>query len=260
MPDARKYTSKLEGAKVLIIGGSSGIGYSVVEACLEFGATVIISSSNQSKIDSSIASLLKDYPSAKDRLSGHACNLGDGATLESNVKTLFETAGKLNHVVFTAGDALSVLKIQDVSMDKLQQAGMVRFNAVVMVGKYAPQYLENSVSSSIVITTGTVSQRPHPNWSVVGAYATALHGLTRGLALDLAPIRVNLISPGAVKTPLWSGMSEEQFAAMEKGFKEKSTTGAIGLPEDVAEAFLFAMKDKNCTGTVINSDSGALLK
>jgi NAD(P)-dependent dehydrogenase (short-subunit alcohol dehydrogenase family) len=77
MADAKKYTSKLDGARILIFGGSSGIGYGAAEASIESGATVIISSSSESKIQASVKSLNESYPSAKDRISGYACNLGD---------------------------------------------------------------------------------------------------------------------------------------------------------------------------------------
>ena len=72
-----------------------------------------------------------------------------------------------------------------------------------MVGKLAPRFLKPRFQSSIILTTGSVSEKPFPNWSLVAGYATGLHGMTRSLALDLKPLRVNLVSPGAVETPLW---------------------------------------------------------
>ncbi|KAI7113858.1 hypothetical protein KC352_g34858, partial [Hortaea werneckii] len=129
MADQVKYTQKLKDAKVLVIGGSSGIGYGVAEALVENGCTVIISSSNPDKVQTTIDRLKKSYPSASPRISGQACNLGDQTTLESNVAKLFDQVGTLDHVVYTAGDALAMLPIQDITMDKLIQAGMVRFYA-----------------------------------------------------------------------------------------------------------------------------------
>lgn len=81
----------------------------------------------------------------------------------------------------------------------------------------------------------------------------------RGLALDLKPIRVNLVSPGVVDTDLWAGMSQEQKEGMFKTFEEKLATGKVGQVEDVAEAFLYAMKDKNLTGSLISTNGGGLL-
>ena len=83
--------------------------------------------------------------------------------------------------------------------------------------------------------------------------------MTRGLALDLQPIRVNLVSPGGLETDLWAHMSESDRAIMYKGWAERNPTGHAGKAEEVAEAYLWLMKDTNVTGRVAASDSGALL-
>ena len=260
MTDATKYTSKLRGSRVLIIGGSSGIGYGAAEACLEYGATVILSSSQSKRLDSAISTLLEAYPSAKSRLSGHACDLGDSKNLESNIKALFESTGEVNHVVFTAGDPLALGPFAETSLDIIQQAGMVRFFAPLLVAKYALGYMPRTASSSITMTSGSIAVKPMPGWAVVNSYATGLFGMTRGLALDLAPIRVNCIAPGAVETPLWNMLPEDQREKLKLSLKEKMTTGAVGRTEDVAEAYLYLLRDENCTGSIISTDGGGLLK
>lgn len=238
-----------------------GIGYGVAEALVENGAIVTISSSNPDRVQQTIEKLKKAYPSASDRVAGQACNLGDQATLESNVAGLFEKVGKLDHVVYTAGDALAMMGLQDVTMEKMLKAGMVRFFAPLMVGKYAAKYLTGGRNSSLTLTTGSVSERPRENWSAVASYATGLHGMMRGLALDLKPLRVNLISPGAVDTELWAtaGLSEEQKVSSFKEMEKKMPTGKVAEPSDIAEAYLYAMKDYNLTGSVISSNGGHLL-
>ena len=259
MSDAKKYTSKLSGARILIIGGTSGIGYSVAEASLESGASVVLSSSQESKIKSSIDTLLNTYPSAKDRVSGHACNLAV-PVLEENIQQLFEETGTVDHIVFTAGDALSTTPIGEATLEKIQQAGMVRFFAPLLVAKYAPKYLSAGPASSLTLTTGSASEKPVAGWSIPASYASGLHAMTRNLAVDLAPIRVNLISPGVVETPVWDHMmSKEQFEGFKAEWNKKLTTGQFGQPEDVAEAYLFVMKDKNCTGTMVSTNGGGLL-
>ncbi|KAK4561295.1 hypothetical protein LTR86_004612 [Recurvomyces mirabilis] len=250
MSDAVKYTNKLHGAKVLVIGGSSGIGFGVAEALLEHGAHVIISSSNPDRVNSTLEKLLKDYPSAKSRLSGYPCNLGEQASLDENVKKLFEEStkgvgGKLDHVVYTAGDSLAMIPIGEVTTETAIKAGMVRFFGPLIVAKHAPTYLNPGPKSSLVLTTGSVSERPRPNWSVIGSFATGLQGMTRGLALDLKPIRVNLISPGVVDTELWNGMSEEQKQKLFKESAEKLPTGRVPTPSDIAEVYLGCLKDQN---------------
>ena len=93
----------------------------------------------------------------------------------------------------------------------------------------------------------------------MASYATGLHGMMRNLALDLAPIRVNLISPGAVLTPLWDGMPKEKMESFKEHFRGKCTTGELGRPEDVAESYLYAMRDWNVSGSVIDTNGGVLL-
>lgn len=95
---------------------------------------------------------------------------------------------------------------------------------------------------------------------MVAGFATGLHGLTRNLALDLKPIRVNLVSPGVVETELWDSSFDQE--AKKKYLGEVAgqlPTGRIAQPADVAEAYLFLMKDPSVTGTVVDSNSGALL-
>ncbi|KAF4624237.1 hypothetical protein G7Y89_g13933 [Cudoniella acicularis] len=146
-------------------------------------------------------------------------------------------------------------------MTSILAAGQIRFFAPLIVAKIGLKYLSPGPTSSITLTTGAVADRPNKNWSVVAGYAAGLHGMTRNLALDLAPVRVNLVSPGAVETEMWDAfkLSEGQKEGMFKGIAEKVPTGHIGQPHEVAEAYLWLMKDTNVTGFVASSNSGALL-
>lgn len=260
MTDSKKYSNKLAGARVLVIGGSSGIGYCVAEASLEFGASVVISSSQQSRIDSSIDKLLTTYPSAKGRIAGYACDLST-PSVEANIEKLFERCGgpKFDHIVHTAGESLHTGKLEDATLESIQKAAMVRFNSPLLLAKHAPKHLNPGPASSITLTTGSVSRKPNKDWSIVASYAAGLHGMTRNLALDLAPIRVNLISPGAVMTPLWDGLPKEMREGFMEQIKTKCTTGVVGRAEDVAESYLYAMRDWNVSGSVIDTNGGFLL-
>ncbi|KAF2184144.1 NAD(P)-binding protein [Zopfia rhizophila CBS 207.26] len=259
MADQKKYTTKLVNSRVLIIGGSSGMGYGVAEACLESGAIVTISSSNPTRVNTSVESLRKSYPSASSNVHGLVVDLSKPETLESEIEKLFkETAKsmegrKLDHVIFTAADALSMMPLSEMTMPKILQVGQIRFFAPLMVGKYCAQYLVSSPKSSYTITTGSVSERPVPNWSVVGSYAGGHHSMVRNLALDMKPIRVNGISPGVVDTDMWQ-MGEEEKKAFFKQCEERMATGVAGRPEDVVESFLAVLKDCNMDGAVARTD------
>ncbi|EXJ59733.1 hypothetical protein A1O7_03880 [Cladophialophora yegresii CBS 114405] len=260
-----KYTNKLANTSVLIIGGTSGLGFGLAEALVEHRVSnLYISSSRKERVDSAISRLRSTYPDSEQttKITGLPCNLGDESTLESNVKTLFSSIdSKLDHVVFTAGDPLAAKPLGEIDMPFMKQAGMVRFFAPFFVAQQAVSYLNAGPASSITFTTGSVSEKPIPNWSVVASYASAMHGMTRGLALDLKPVRVNLISPGGVDTELWVnslGDKNKAQAAME-GMKGKAATGEIGRVEDVVESYLYVLKDRNVTGSVVRSDGGVFL-
>jgi NAD(P)-dependent dehydrogenase (short-subunit alcohol dehydrogenase family) len=124
MSDQKRYSNKLQGSRVLIIGGSSGIGFCTAEACLEYGALVTIASSNSSKVEAAVSKLQSTYPSAKSNIHGQTVDLSKSDTLESELKTLFEQTvkglggDKLDHVIFTAGDALATMKLADMTMER----------------------------------------------------------------------------------------------------------------------------------------------
>ncbi|KAH7377698.1 hypothetical protein BKA66DRAFT_467649 [Pyrenochaeta sp. MPI-SDFR-AT-0127] len=263
MADQKKYSSKLVGSRILIIGGSSGIGFSIAEACVEYGSLVTISSSNQNRVSNAVEKLKTSYPSAKERVAGLTVELSKADILESELKTVLESAtkvlgGKLDHVIFTAGDALATLKLEDMTVDNIIKAGQIRFFAPLLLAKFLPTYLNISYQSSYTITTGSISERPIPNWSVIASYAGGHHAMVRNLALDLKPIRVNGVSPGVVDTELWK-MSQEEKEALMTEMSEKMATGRPGHPANVAEAYLAILKDWNMDGSMVRTDGGALL-
>lgn len=206
-------------------------------------------------------SLKKSYPSAAARISGQVCDLGDEASIEANIVKLLDSCGELDHIIYTAGDKLASMELSSASFASMRQAGLVRFYGPLLVGKYAKKYLSAGPRSSLTLTTGAVSERPIADWTVVNSYATGLQGMTRGLALDLKPIRVNLVSPGAVQTELWStvGLSSEQQKAMFEGYSKTQPTGHVALPEEIAETYLYLLKDTNITGSMISTNGGTLL-
>ena len=124
MTEPKKYTQRLVGQRVLILGGSSGLGYGLAEALIEYGCEVIISSSSQAKVEDRVRKLVITYPSAEGRVSGYVCNLG-GPDAPEQVESLFSKVGTLDHVVHTAGDQLRVKKLEEWTLPQIQEAGMV---------------------------------------------------------------------------------------------------------------------------------------
>lgn len=263
---APKYTNKLANQRILILGATSGIGFAVAEAAFEHGANLVISSSNQSKLDKTVARLKEAYPAEfeKQTITTHVCDLSDVANLNDNLEKLFEFAtnggtDNLNHIVTTAGDALNLPKLADLTPEAMYSGMTVRYIAPAMMAKFIPKYVVDSPSSSFTFTGGMRGKRPAPGWSMATAICGGIDGLARGLALDLKPVRVNVVHPGAVHTELFGMFPEEQLEAMLKIFRNSSTTGTVGRPEDLAESYIYLMKDEFVTGSVIDSNGGALL-
>lgn len=254
---ASKY-QKLQDKHVLIIGGTSGIGYAVAEASLASGARVTVSSSSQSRVDAAVQRLQAEFPNGTS--AGHACDLSR-PTVEADIEALFAKVGSVDHIVYTAGDRLATAPVADITYDRIIAAGQIRFFAPLLVAKVGSRHLRGpGPYSSITLTTGAVSQKPSPGWSLIAGYATGLHGMTRNLALDLKPVRVNLVSPGFVLTELWDhSLDAEAKGEFARKVAGSVPTGRAALPEDVAEAYLFLMKDPNVTGSVVDSNSGGLL-
>ncbi|KAL4806768.1 NAD(P)-binding protein [Aspergillus unguis] len=264
-PQTLKYTTKLANKRVLVLGGTSGIGFCVAEAALEHGADVIISSSNAAKITATIGRLQAEYPdlTSTQKVSGYACDLADPTNLEANLTRLLDQATengklKLDHIAFTAGDALKLPALQDVAVDAVHSSGTVRFLAPLILAKLLPKYMDSSPSNSFTVTSGAVAHRPPAGWSVIAGYATAIEGLVRGLAQDLKPLRVNVVSPSAVHTELFDGFGKDIDAVL-KAFRENTLTGTVGSPQDLAEAYIYIMKDKFITGSLVASNGGSLL-
>lgn len=265
MSPQSKYISKLTGATILIIGGTSGLGFGLAEACVENNAgRIILSSSNQHKIDSAISRLGASYPDARTELVGLACDLGNQATFESNIDNLFnKIEGNIDHVVFTAGGLLNSTPIEQLDFQSFVQTGLVRFFAPIFVAKVALKRLSPGPASSITFTSGVGGDKPIPGRPAINAYSAGLHGITRALALDFRPVRVNVISPCATDTELWDTVlgpnSQEKKAAIFKFQGTKVATGQVARVEDVVESYLYVLKDKNVTGTVVRTDGGTLI-
>lgn len=234
-----KYVNKLEGKRVLVFGGTSGIGFGVVEAALEHGATVFISGSNMPKLERTRDRLTAEYPDLpKERIQLKDCDLADAAKQEANIKGLLDFVtkngkNKLNHIVHTAGDSLGIVPVADFTADKWMQLTTVRLLTSIFIAKYAADYVEWSADSSLTFTSGVNTHKPQPKWSIISATGGALESFTRGAAVDLSPVRVNAVSPGAIKTELFAGITPEA----EKMFEEATWVKRLGRPSDTAEAY-----------------------
>ena len=125
---------------MLVLGGTSGVGFCVAEAAVEHGAHVMISGSRQTKLDNALTRLKAAYPEKSANVRGQTCDLSEPEQLESCLKELLQaTAGdsKIDHIVFTAGPAHKIVPISEASVEDILRPGRVRFLGPLVLGKIA---------------------------------------------------------------------------------------------------------------------------
>jgi NAD(P)-dependent dehydrogenase (short-subunit alcohol dehydrogenase family) len=262
---AAKYVGRLKDKVVLIVGGTSGIGYAVAEAALEHNAIVIVAGSNSVKLENAVTRLKSSYPSQSSgsRLSGITIDLADIENLETNVQSVLQFAAngaKINHVVITAADMMPPPpSLAEITVHSLERTSRIRYTAPLIFAKHLPKFMDQVSENSVTLTSGAHGHKPDPGWSAMIGYLGAVETMMKGLAVDLKPLRVNVVSPGAVITEVVREMLDEHYDMAIEMAKEKSLVGSAGTPESVAQAYLYLMKDQFVTGTVLETNGGLLL-
>ena len=235
--------AKLDGAKVVVIGGASGVGFAVAAATLEAGAEVVVGSSQALRIEA-----------AAQKLGLGARGLVVDVKDEASVAAFFEAAGPFDHLVFTAGDWGHMFgATSDIDVEASKARMEVRFWGAARAAKYAIRQIAKE--GSITLTGGMLAHRPMPGAPLTTASAHTTEGLAMGLARDLAPIRVNAVCLGLITSEQIQMMSE----AMIKGFTANLPLPRGGTVEEAAEAYLYLMRATYVTGQIVRVDGGASL-
>jgi NAD(P)-dependent dehydrogenase (short-subunit alcohol dehydrogenase family) len=147
--------------------------------------------------------------------------------------------------------------LSDTDMDAAQRFFTLRYWGAYCAAKYGNGNIRKG--GSIVFTSGIAGQRPQAGWSLGASICAAMEGLTRALAVELAPIRVNIVSPGIVQTPLWANMAEADRAALYQQMANKLPVRHVGDAAEIAQAYLYLMRQTYSTGQVLVVDGGAVL-
>lgn len=236
----------LAGKRVVVLGGTSGIGLGTAEAVAKAGALITVVSSSQQKVDEALTIL-------PEGSNGFVADLGN----EKQIAQLFEKIGKFDHLVFTAGDSLKFSDLPGLNIEEAKQSFNLRFWGAIMAAKHAAPLIKTG--GSITLTTGALGQRPRKGTVVIAGMASAIDGLTRALAVELAPVRVNAVCSGTVRTNLLSNLSTADREVFFSQVGSKLLTGKVGNPKDLAEAYLYLMRGSFTTGQVIVVDGGSVL-
>ncbi len=231
----------LAGKKVVVVGGSSGIGLSTAELATREGAEVVIASRNP------------------DRLNAAAASLGARAitadvTSDESVENLFRACGPIDHVVITAAQLRSG-PFKTVPMEDVRATMEGKFWGAWRIARSA----EILPGGSLTLVSGFLSIRPRPNSAIVGAANGAIESLTRSLALELAPVRVNCVSPGIIDTPIRAALPEAVRQDMLAKTAASLPVGRVGTGEDIARQILAFMTIGFATGSIVYVDGGALI-
>jgi NAD(P)-dependent dehydrogenase (short-subunit alcohol dehydrogenase family) len=234
---------EFSGQKLVVIGGTSGIGLAVAQRAAALGAQLVVGSSSTETIDR-----------ARPLLPATTEAFTVDVTDEAQIAAFFETVGAFDHLVFTAGDwGTPRGRLIDLDLSAARQVFSVRFWGAVSAVKYA--HTAMPAGGSITLTDGMLGHRPRTGAALSTAMLGAIEHLVKGLAVELAPVRVNAVCPGLIAT-------ERNLALPEQTVTKMTGRQAIpraGLPDEVAEAYLYLMRGGYTTGQVLMVDGGLIL-
>lgn len=228
--------SGLAGQRVLVVGGTSGIGAAVVELCFALKATVTTASRRTD-----------GHPSA-------AAHLAFDVADESAVGNTLASEPPFDHVVISAGGARAE-PFRQASTVNAMRAFEAKFWGAWRVAALAPL----TDIASITFVSGVFADRPSPGNVAATCINAALEALARGLAVEMGPVRVNAVSPGLVDTPMWQAMPADRREAFFAGVAGMLPARRICTAEDVAALIVAAMTNPAMTGTVLRLDGGYVL-
>lgn len=237
MADATTFTSKLQGTRALVVGGTSGIGFAVACGALEHGSTVLLCSSNPSRLDNALARLHALYPSKQHLTRGITVDFSDAANLETNALRLLreathDGADQLDHIVWTAADSLHIdPDPANLTLGAIRHSALLRVHAPCILATRAGPYLRRSTTSSFTFTSGAVVQRPNAGWLAPALTFSSLTGLVKALALELQPVRFNVVEPGGVETEMWRALEPAVWEGLKAEVAKKLPVGHFARPE-----------------------------
>jgi NAD(P)-dependent dehydrogenase (short-subunit alcohol dehydrogenase family) len=176
---------------------------------------------------------------------------------ERALEDFFARLGAFDQLVFTAGDSLQLTDLRTTDLSQARRAFELRYWSGLAAVKWGSPHIRKG--GSVVLTTGIAGQRPQKGWVIAASVCGTIEALTRALAIELAPIRVNAVSPGVVRTNLWQNMSAPDREQFYETVGQSLPVGRVGEAQDVAQAYLFLMQEAFATGQILVVDGGTVL-
>jgi NAD(P)-dependent dehydrogenase (short-subunit alcohol dehydrogenase family) len=233
----------IEGQSVLIIGGSSGMGLAIAKEAVDRGADVTVAGRSQAKLDD-----------ARQAIAGDVATSTVDVSDEESVKRLFSQIGSFDHLVVT-GSSVRTGPLRELSLADARASMDSKFWGQYMAARNA----QIRPKGSITLFSGILSRRPSAGLASLAAINAAVEALGRALAVELAPVRVNVVSPGTTDTPAYAEMPDDARMGMFAAAAKRSLVGRVGRPEDIASLALELMCNSFITGVVVDVDGGGLL-
>ena len=231
---------------LLLIGAGSGIGRAVAQAASRTGLRVILVGRTRSNLEATARTL-------PGPLAIHSLDV----TREEDVAALFAAVGPFDHLVSTASQGAGG-PLAGLSTAAIAGAFGTKLWAPIHLLKYGAPHIARD--GSFTFFSGFRAARPARGTAITSLVNGGLEAFTRAMALELAPVRVNAISPGVVDSgPFWDRLGEEGKGRVFADFAAKAPAGCVGRPEDQAAAVLFAISNPFLTGAVIPVDGGGQL-
>jgi NAD(P)-dependent dehydrogenase (short-subunit alcohol dehydrogenase family) len=236
-----------DGQRVIIVGGSAGIGEAAARAFAAAGAQVTITGRAKHRLDAAAQRIGRPVEVAEF-----------DATDNVTVTSFFETAGPFDHLVLAASPgAVGSGPFAGLDEAALRQAFDGKFFAYVKVLQAARPRLR--ADGSVTVVSAVSARAAYPGAAGLAAVNGALEAIVPALAVELAPLRVNAVSPGVIDTSWWDGLPQEQRAGFFAAVASASPAGRVGQPEDVAAAIVYLAGAGFVTGTVLECTGGANL-
>ena len=231
---------------MLVVGGSSGIGLAIAQRAHASGATVAIASRSSERLEA-----------ARGLIGAGTAVYELDVSNAGQVDATFESLGALDHVVSSIPSHSPVGALGSLDLTAARTALELKLFGNVNVARAAARSVV--AGGSITMLAAISSRLGSPGMSLLGAANAAVESLGRSLASELAPIRVNVISPGMVDTDYWAHLDPEQRAAMLRDASSKLPTGRVATADDIATIATALMTSRQVTGAVVDVDGGMLL-